>query len=117
MRRILAALALVCVFVPMPALAIDNGQWGHDPATSEWFKSLKNDKGMPCCDYVDGFRIEDPGNYQRNEDGSFDVRVGNDTIHVSPDKVLKGTNRVGYAILWRSPANGSVYCFLPGTEG
>lgn len=111
-----ALLGCLMIMVMVAAsLARDNGQWGHDEETSQWFKSLKNEKGMPCCDYVDGFRIEDPGDYRRNDDGSYEVTIGKDTIHVTPDKVLKGTNRVGYAIIWRSPANGSVYCFLPGS--
>ena len=51
---------LVGIGVTGRALAVDNGQWGHDPATSEWFRNLRNPAGGLCCDYVDGARIEDP---------------------------------------------------------
>ena len=90
-------------------------KWGHDPATSEWFRGLHSPQGFPCCDYVDGTRVDDP-NYRENDDGSYDVTVGAETVHVPAEKVVAGTNKVGYAILWRSPAGGAVYCFLPGAR-
>ena len=103
----LASLAFILAF---PAIAAD---WGHDDATSTWFRSLHDSRGFPCCDYVDGTRVEDPDDYTRNEDGSYDVRVAGDVIHVPEFKVLQGSNRVGYAILWHHGANA--YCFLPGS--
>lgn len=109
-------LGLALALLAMPVFARDNGQWGHDPATSEWFKSLRSPTGFPCCDYSDGTRLEDPGDYVRNNDGSYEVRIGPEWFHVEEYKVIKGTNRVGYAIIWRSPtAHDNIYCFLPGS--
>ena len=94
----------------------DASKWGHDPATSQWFQSLKNGNGTPCCDYADGTRLEDPGDYRRNDDGSYEVSVDGVWTHVGADRVLKGTNRVGYAILWRQNGPpGTIWCFLPGS--
>lgn len=111
-----AILALSILSLAASALARDNGQWGHDESTSLWFKSLRDNHGVSCCDYADGTRIEDPGNYRENDDHSFDIDLGSETIHVPPEKVLKGSNRVGYAILWRL-STGTITCFLPGGKG
>ena len=112
MRMII--LADLLAFCASAHAAGDAGKWGHDPATSEWFKGLKDKHGFPCCDYVDGTRIEDP-DWKENEDGSYEVRLGAEVLTIPPDKIVDGANRVGYAILWRSPA-GMVYCFLPGAR-
>jgi len=89
-------------------------KWGHDAETSEWFKSLHGKNGFPCCDYVDGARIEDP-DWREIDGGAYEVTVAGEVITIPPDKIVDATNRVGYAILWRSKT-GSVYCSLPGSR-
>ena len=32
---------------------------GHHPELGDWFRSLANPQGMPCCDGSDATRIED----------------------------------------------------------
>ena len=113
MRSVLILLAFVSV-----AVAKDNGQWGQDPETSQWFRGLKNSNGTPCCDYADGTRLEDPGDYTQNDDGSYEVKIEGEWLHVDASRVLRGTNRVGYAIIWRMPGPPhTIWCFLPGTLG
>jgi hypothetical protein len=96
-------------------------KWGHDEETQQWFKSLKNPIGTPCCDYVDGHRLEDVDWRGPNPDGSYDVNNGRHWINVDKDHIVKGRNIVGYAILWENPTLSDnpdypgVYCFLPGT--
>ena len=111
---IICAINCICIYV---YAAGDSSKWGHDPDTSNWFKSLKNGNGTPCCDYADGTRLEDPGDYKRNDDGSYEVNVDGQWLHVEKERVLQGSNRVGYAILWRmvGPPH-TVWCFLPGVE-
>ena len=52
--------------------AFDSPKWGHDAATSEWFRSLKNSRGESSCDYVDGVRLEAP-EWRELEDHSYEV--------------------------------------------
>lgn len=91
-------------------------KWRHDPATQEWFKSLQNGYGTSCCDYADGSRVEDP-DWRQNDDGSYSVVWKGQWIKLDPKRVLQGTNRVGYAILWGNPSVDQPYCFLPGARG
>jgi hypothetical protein len=115
MRAFVVMVALAAMSAPGFA-AGPSEKWGHDPDTSEWFKSLKNPQGFPCCDYTDGTRIEDP-DYRENDDGSYEVFAHAQWVHVDKEKIVTGTNRVGYAILWWSNAAPLPYCFLPGARG
>jgi hypothetical protein len=105
MTKLLLIAALLAATVSL-ALA-------HDPSHQhfEWFKSLQNSKGVPCCDGTDGVRIEDTD--WRMVDDKFEVRVKGEWRPVPPENVLKASNRVGYAVVWIF--NGQVLCFLPGT--
>jgi hypothetical protein len=107
--------AVLAAFL-LPATAKDGGQWGHDPATSEWFKSLKSAAGTPCCDYADGVRLEDP-EWHENDDGSFEVFARGQWWTMQPGQLVKATNRVGYAILWWPENWPAPSCFLPGARG
>jgi hypothetical protein len=108
------SLAMYSCLVPR-AHAFDSSKWGHDAATSEWFRSLKNSRGESCCDYDDGVRLEDP-EWRELEDHSFEVFSRGKWNKIPPNRVLKGTNRVGYAILWWPKAWDNPTCFLPGPE-
>lgn len=81
---------MICIFVLIASLgfAKDGPQWGHDPETSEWFRSLHNDSGMSCCDYADGVRIEDP-NWFEIGGGEYAVFARGKWQAVPPDRVLK----------------------------
>jgi hypothetical protein len=108
------SLAMYSGVVPR-AHAFDSSKWGHDAATSEWFRSLKNSRGESCCDYDDGVRLEDP-EWRELKDHSFEVFSRGKWNKIPPNRVLKGTNRVGYAILWWPKAWDNPTCFLPGPE-
>src|SRR5580700_11178651 len=113
---LLGALSLAMYSCAVPhAHAFDSPKWGHDAATSEWFRSLKNSRGESCCDYDDGVRLEDP-EWRELEDHSFEVFSRGKWNKIPPNKVLKGTNKVGYAILWWPKAWDNPTCFLPGPE-
>lgn len=96
--------------------AADRGQWtNQDAATRDWFKGLHNDYGTSCCDFADGSRVDDP-DWRQNEDGSYSVIWKGQWTQLDPKRILKGTNRVGYAILWGNPSVDQPYCFIPGTR-
>jgi hypothetical protein len=114
--RSIAALALAAFAFANGAWPRDNGKWGHDPETSAWFKSLKNQIGIPCCDYADGTRIEDP-EWKENDDGSYTVFAKGEWHTISRPRVVTGTNRIGYAILWWPAYWPEPSCFLPGVRG
>ena len=114
---IVVGIALVVAAAPhLSPAAGSSERWGHDPETSQWFRGLRSSRGFPCCDYADGTRIEDP-DYRENEDGSYDVQARGQVIHIPPEKIVQGTNRVGYAILWWGTSAPEPYCFLPGARG
>ena len=72
-RTMMSALSLAMYSCVIPrAHAFDSSKWGHDAATSEWFRSLKNSSGESCCDYADGVRLEAP-EWRELEDHSFEV--------------------------------------------
>jgi hypothetical protein len=85
-------LAMYSCIIPR-AYSFDSPKWGHDAATSEWFRSLKNSRGESCCDYADGVRLEAP-EWRELEDHSFEVFAREKWNKIPPNRVLKGTNRV-----------------------
>ena len=97
---IIAVLIAIVTFLLYIGLvfAKDGRDWGHDPATSQWFKSLRNSQGLSCCDTVDGVRLEAP-EWKENPDGTYEVFARGEWHTVDKDRVLTATNRVGYAIL------------------
>jgi hypothetical protein len=111
-----AAFVVAASFCVPDACSSKDGAWGHDEATSAWFKSLRSPNGIPCCDYVDGVRLEDP-EWRENDDGSFDVLARGKWNHVDAEHIVKATNRVGYAILWWPNGMDHPSCFLPGARG
>lgn len=120
MIRLALAGAMALAFC-LSATARDNGQWnGLDPETRQWFKDLKNDRGVSCCSEMDGRQVDDV-DYHQNDDGSYEVNLGNRWIHVDQEHVINPKNRkVEYAIVWpftyRVPRDkNSAYCFMPGT--
>jgi hypothetical protein len=110
---ILAAAALAIAVFLDGAYARDTGQWGQDKEMSDWFKSLRNTGGTPCCDNSDAIHV-DPDDYWRNDDGSYTVIVGGKRETIDVGHIIHG-NRVGYAILWKL-SNGMTTCFMPGAD-
>lgn len=104
-------------FAIVIGLQLIGGQWAQNGGElGDWFKSLHNRNGFPCCDYLDGHRVEDP-DYKENDDGSYEVLDKGEWLHVDKEHLVDGTNRIGYAILWKNPSLPNVYCFMPGARG
>lgn len=93
------------------------------PAVQNWFKAVKNERGVPCCDLADGhrtawryagdgvtFEIPDP---REGHTGEW-VRVPEEAV------VRKYGNVVGEAVAWYdlTYSAGSLYirCFVPEQE-
>ena len=113
---VVGSLCLMVATLPMPVKAFDNKEWSGDGETREWFKSLHNEYGTSCCDFADGDRVDDV-DYRENDDGTYEVFYDSGWHHVELQRVLKGSNRVGYAIIWRSRGTDQPYCFMPGARG
>ena len=93
-------------------------KWAQiDPVMREWFRGLHNDHGTSCCDSADGVRIEDPDWRQLDDEGNYEVFARDRWNRITPEYVLKATNRVGYAILWWPAYMDHPTCFLPGARG
>jgi hypothetical protein len=110
-------LAIATLLLALPAGARDLGQWSHvDPKTREWFRGLTNSASQVCCDEADGQRVEDP-NWRIESDGSYSVAINGQRTKVPPELLVKGGNRVGFAIVWLwPPYKPELRCFMPGTE-
>jgi hypothetical protein len=121
MRAILAiasVLSLACI----SAHGFDNGQWNNvDPQIRQWFKSVRNPQGIPCCDTADGH----PTEWRSNETGGYDAMIEGKWVAVPHHAVVRTTNPTGKAVIWyetmRSPLYaGPTYvirCFVPEEQG
>lgn len=116
MRLFLIALSLLII---TPSLGRDNGQYGNvDPETHNWFMSLKNKTGTPCCADADG--TPDPSWMgKKGDDGKwhYQVSVEGKWVDVPDDAVVDGPNRAGRTIVWTYTLYGVTYirCFMPGS--
>lgn len=108
-RIVVAALA-----IGTPALAHDNGQFANvSPAVRTWFKNVKSQHGVPCCDIADGHRTE--YDMRKNQ---YWVPINGNWLPVPPDAVLNDVgNPVGDAVVWYSIYGEHVIirCFVPGS--
>jgi hypothetical protein len=69
----------------------------HHPELSDWFRSLANSQGTPCCDGSDATRIEDVDWQTICEAGTgechYQVRLEGKWWHVPPTAVVQSGNR------------------------
>jgi hypothetical protein len=84
-----------------------------DPTLHEWYESLKEPGTLyPCCSEADCR----PTEYRMGTAG-YEIWAEDHWMKVPGEKVLVGyTNPVGRAVVCRSPANGSILCFVPANE-
>lgn len=110
MFRVGLAVLAICT----PALAHDNGQFADvSPSVRAWFKSVKSQHGVPCCDIADGHRTD----YDMRKD-QYWVPINGNWMPVPPDAVLDTVgNPVGDAVVWYSIYGDHVVirCFVPGS--
>ena len=92
----------------------------HHPELGDWFRSLANSQGMPCCDGSDATRIEDV-DWQTicetdTSECHYQVRLEGKWWNVPPNAVVQSGNRVGPALVWPVYRRDEIFirCFLPG---
>lgn len=97
------------------AVAHDDGRYANSPLKA-WFNSLSSEGGGACCSFADGYSIQDVDWETRG--GHYRVRVEGEWLDVPDDRVVKGANRLGPAVVWPYLESGkrAVRCFLPGAE-
>ncbi len=101
--------------------ARDYGQYENvRPEIKTWIENLRDASGLSCCATADGYR---PDAVEWDRTGNhYRVKVENSWIVVPDSAVIKGPNRIGYAIVWLYSGaeewDGSriIRCFLPGPE-
>jgi hypothetical protein len=99
----------------------DNGQYaGVSKDIKVWIEALTDAAGIGCCATADGFR---PKEVQWDIASSFyRVKVGSQWLNVPDKAVIRGPNRLGYAVAWleydwdinSGEITPTVRCFLPG---
>ncbi len=112
MKALLAVVALAAGFLPLPAMARDDGRFSNSPY-KQWFEAQHNALGQSCCNQADA----EPyfGDYTLNPDGSATLQIEGGPQNIEAGKVLKGTNPTGHAIWWHTA--GYTWCFIPGEMG
>jgi hypothetical protein len=90
------------------------------PEIKVWIEALTDQYGIGCCATADGFR---PREIAWNiTASSYRVKVGTQWLDVPDEAVVKGPNRLGYAVAWleydwdinTGEMTPSIRCFLPG---
>jgi len=115
-RFILSAIActVVLILAATAVFARDRGQFAQSsPEIKQWFDSLRDKKGTPCCDTSDGFRVEDPD--WRNVGDAYEVKIDGEWRRMTDDQLVTTPNRIGYAMVWIF--HGRIICFMPGARG
>ncbi|HET7375284.1 MAG TPA: hypothetical protein VFK30_01175 [Anaerolineae bacterium] len=126
--------ALICamamVFMLLPAIARDNGQWENsDPMISEWFRSLKQPDRptVSCCGvadayWADGLEVRDGQVIAIITDTRPDEPLGRPHVAVGtrvivPPQKMKWDrgNPTGHIVIFLNNNDGSVYCYVTGT--
>ena len=120
MNRLIIDTNLTYIFVAAAALVWVWPANAHDhiqPELNSWYQSLYSEEGAWCCDGTDVTRLTDP--QWMIKDGQYQVFLENEWVKVPPEKLVKGNNRVGFALAWRIYLDGhpAVRCFMPGTSG
>lgn len=118
------ARSIIFVVLMLGTTVLASAVWGHDkdhPELSDWFRSLTNFEGMPCCDGSDATRIEDVDWQTICEAGTdechYQVRLEGQWWNVPPPAVVQSGNRLGPALVWpvyRRDHEIFIRCFLPG---
>ncbi len=120
-KFLLAAAALGALAFAAASQARDYGQYSRVPQEIRtWVESLADGKGIPCCATADGtvpdeFTWDIGANHYR-------VKVYGQWVIVPDAAVIKGSNRLGRAVVWIAYDDPvfeaepilSVRCFLPG---
>lgn len=89
---------------------------GADPNSDmgKWFKSLKSNKGLPCCDVSDCRRVE-----ARLVNGYYEALIDEEWARVPDDKITPVENPTGRYIACYTYYDGSrdpppyFFCFVP----
>lgn len=106
------------LFLGMLLAGLLTSALAHDGMHDSWLKELTNQAGGQCCDGSDALRLDDVS-WRRLPDGAFEVDIQGQHVRVQPDRVVKGSNKVGYALAWpytEGDGKWNVRCFMPGTE-
>jgi len=90
------------------------------PEIKIWIEALTDQNGIGCCANADGIKPE-VTSWDVTE-GAYRVKVGKQWLFVPEDAVVKGPNRLGYAVVWlendwdinTGEMTTFVRCFLPG---
>jgi len=113
-KSMMFRVGLAVLAIATPALAHDNGQFANvSPSVRAWFKGVKSQHGVPCCDIADGHRTD----YDMRKD-QYWVPINGSWLPVPPDAVLNDAgNPVGDAVVWYSIYGDHVVirCFVPGS--
>ena len=89
---------------------------GADPNSDlgKWFKSLKNEHGLPCCDVSDCRRVE-----ARLSDGHYEALIDERWARVPDDKIRRVENPTRQYIACYMYYDGTrdppphFFCFVP----
>jgi hypothetical protein len=118
----LTVLTALCFFLPVATSKAGdtNPRRQVRPGIKAWIEALTDQHGIGCCATADGIRPREIA--WDVTASSYRVKVGTQWLFVPDEAVIKGPNRLGYAVAWLETDwdinSGekilSVRCFLPG---
>jgi hypothetical protein len=110
----------LCLPLATPQAGDTNSRRPIGPEIKTWIEALTDQHGIGCCAIADGTR---PREITWDiTASSYRVKVGTQWLSVPDEAVIKGPNRLGYAVAWidydwdinTGGMTLSVRCFLPG---
>ncbi len=120
-RRIALAICVIIAFAATSEGRAGNGRYANvAKGISGWVELLTDTNGIGCCATADGLRPQSiDWDIVANR---YRVKVGGRWIGVPDSAVVKGPNRLGYAVAWleydwdidTGEMTMLVRCFLPG---
>jgi hypothetical protein len=114
---------VTALFLCLPLATSQARDTDHGQVRSEieaWIETLTDQHGVGCCATADGLRPREIA--WDITASSYRVKVGTQWLFVPDEAVIKGPNRLGYAVAWleydwdidSGAKTISVRCFLPG---
>lgn len=109
-------IVLVLLAGAAPAWPHDMAAW-TDPARDDWYRSLKDQNNVSCCDLTDGSQINPEKVRQRG--AVWFVDIGKGFVPVPPERVIKAPVSIDgmpYIFMMMTPTVDSpngIRCFVP----
>lgn len=113
--QLYGALALAASFGLVLLVTCAQATGYGDGPRAQWFKSLKNDTGVLCCDLADGARI--PQDHVKQVGTTWYVLINSVWVEVPESAVVKTSSIDGEPYLFMRYDGKTIRCFVAPVPG